>query len=147
MRGGFNLFTYQTTLEDIGRVLYNWNMGGSYDLGKGYKAETYGFFRSPNQTSQGINPGFSMFSVGFKKEFNNKKGSLGLRFTEPFKKYKPFVTELEIGDTYYYSQRDVLFRSIGISFKYTFGELRFNSIKENTNIKNDDLMQGGGDEF
>ena len=147
LRGGFNLFTYQTTLEDIGRVLYNWNMGGSYDLGKGYKAETYGFFRSPNQTSQGINPGFSMFSVGFKKEFNNKKGSLGLRFTEPFKKYKPFVTELEIGDTYYYSQRDVLFRSIGISFKYTFGELRFNSIKENTNIKNDDLMQGGGDEF
>jgi hypothetical protein len=147
LRGGFNLFTFQTTSEDIGRVLYNWNMGGSYDLGKGYKAETYGFFRSPNQTSQGINPGFSMFSVGFKKEFSNKKGSIGLRFTEPFKKYKPFITELEFGDTYYYSQRDVLFRSIGISFKYTFGELKFNSIKENTSIKNDDLMQGGSDEF
>lgn len=147
LRGGFNLFTYETTSEDIGRVLYNWNMGGNYDLGKGYKVETYGFFRSPNQTSQGINPGFSLFNLGFKKEFNNKKGSIGLRFTEPFRKYKPFVTELEGDGFNYYSQRDVMFRSIGISFKYTFGELKFNSIKENTNIKNDDLMQGGGDEF
>ena len=147
LRGGFNLFTYQTTTSDIGRVLYNWNMGGNYDLGKGYKAETYGFFRSPNQTSQGFSPGFSMFSLGFKKEFSNKKGSIGLRFTEPFKKYKPFVTETTGDDFYIFEQRDVLFRSIGISFKYTFGELRFNSIKENTNIKNDDLMQGGDSEF
>jgi hypothetical protein len=40
-----------------------------------------------------------------------------------------------------------MFLSIVISFKYTFGELKFNSIKENTNIKNDDLMDGGGSEF
>jgi len=145
LRGGFNLFTYQTTKSDLGRVLYNWNFGGNYDLGKGYKAETFGFFRSPNQTSQGFSPGFSMFSLGFKKEFKNKKGSIGLRFTEPFKAYKPFITEIEGTNFYSYTRKDILFRSIGISFKYTFGELKFNSIKDNTNIKNDDLMQGGGD--
>ena len=75
LRAGFNLYTYQTTSDDLGRVLFNWNMGGNYDMGKGYKAETFGF-RPPNQTAQGYVPGFSMFSFGFKKDFNNKKGLL-----------------------------------------------------------------------
>ena len=149
LRAGFNLFTYQTTSSDIGRVLFNWNMGGNYDLGKGYKAETFGFFRQPNQTAQGYIPGFSMFSFGFKKEFNNKKGSIGLRFVEPFKKYKSFETELTGDNFYIYSNRNTVFRSIGISFKYTFGELKFNAIKDRTNISNDDVKDGGGggDEF
>jgi hypothetical protein len=88
-------------------------------------------------------PGFSMFSFGFKKEFNNKKGSVGLRFIEPFKKYKSFETELQGDDFYLYSNRNTVFRSIGISFKYTFGELRFDAIKNRTNIRNDDIKQGG----
>ena len=144
LRAGFNLYTYQTTSDDLGRVLFNWNMGGNYDMGKGYKAETFGFFRPPNQTVQGYIPGFSMFSFGFKKDFNNKKGSIGLRFVEPFKKYKSFETELEGDDFYIYSNRNTVFRSIGISFKYTFGELKFDVIKDRTNIRNDDIKDGGG---
>jgi hypothetical protein len=144
LRAGFNLYTYQTTSDDLGRVLFNWNMGGNYDMGKGYKAETFGFFRPPNQTAQGYVPGFSMFSFGFKKDFNNNKGSIGLRFVEPFKKYKSFETELEGDDFYIYSNRNTVFRSIGISFKYTFGELKFDVIKDRTNIRNDDIKDGGG---
>ena len=144
LRAGFNLYTYQTTSVDLGRVLFNWNMGGNYDIGKGYKAETFGFFRPPNQTAQGYVPGFSMFSFGFKKDFNNKKGSIGLRFVEPFKKYKSFETELEGNDFYIYSNRNTVFRSIGVSFKYTFGELKFDVIKDRTNIRNDDIKDGGG---
>ena len=144
LRAGFNLYTYQTTSESLGRILINWNMGGNYDLGKGYKAETFGFFRPPNQTAQGFVPGFSLLSFGFKKEFNNNKGSLGLRFVEPFKKFKAFETELEGDNFYIYSNRNVVFRSIGISFKYTIGELKFNAIKDRTNIRNDDIKDGGG---
>ena len=143
LRAGFNLYTYQTTSDDIGRILINWNMGGNYDFGKGYKAETFGFFRPPNQTSQGYVPGFSMFSVGVKKDFNNKRGSIGLRFIEPFKKFKSFETKLEGDDFLVYSNRNVVFRSIGISFKYTFGQLKFNAIKDRNNIKNDDIKEGG----
>ncbi len=143
LRAGFNLYTYQTTSDDLGRFLFNWNMGGNYDMGKGYKTETFGFFRPPNQTAQGYVPGFSMFSFGFKKDFNNKKGSIGLRFVEPFKKYKSFETELEGDDFYIYSNRNTVFRSIGISFKYTFGELKFEVIKDRTNIRNDDIKDEG----
>lgn len=145
-RGGFNLFTFQTTMEDIGAIQYNWNMGGNYDLGKGYKAETWGFFRSPTRTTQGFTPNFSMFSIGFKKDFKNKKGSIGLRLIEPFKEHKDFESELEGDDFYQYSNREVIFRSIGISFKYTFGEMKFKAIKQKTNISNDDLMEEGGGE-
>ena len=148
VRAGLNIYTYNTTSVDIGPILLNWNIGGNYDLGKGYKAETFGFFRKKNQTAQGYTPGFSMFSIGFKKELNNKKGSIGIRFIEPFKKYKSFETELQQeGDFYLYSNRNIVFRSIGISFKYTFGELKFNAIKNRTNIKNDDMksQDGGGE--
>ena len=143
LRAGFNLYTYQTTSDDLGRVLFNWNLGGNFDIGKGYKAETFGFFRAPNQTSQGYVPTFSMLSFGFKKDFNNKKGSIGLRFVEPFKKYKSFETQLEGDDFYIYSNRNTVFRSIGVSFKYTFGELKFDVIKDRTNIRNDDIKDGG----
>ena len=95
LRAGFNLYTFQTTRESLGRILYNWNTGGNYDLGKGYKIETWGFFRSPTATSQGSIPSFSMFSIGAKKEFKNKKGSIGLRVIQPFKQYKSFETEIK----------------------------------------------------
>ena len=70
------------------------------------------------------------------------------KLIEPFKKYKSFETELQQeGDFYLYSNRNIVFRSIGISFKYTFGELKFNAIKNRTNIKNDDMksQDGGGE--
>ena len=143
---GFNLYTFQTTRESLGRILYNWNTGGNYDLGKGYKIETWGFFRSPTATSQGSIPSFSMFSIGAKKEFKNKKGSIGLRVIQPFKQYKSFETEINGDGFYKYSNNETLFRSVGISFKYTFGEMKFKAIKNKTNISNDDLMQGGGGE-
>lgn len=146
LRAGFNLYTFQTTKESIGRILYNWNMGGGYDLGKGYKMETWGFFRSPTATSQGYIPSFSMFSIGAKKEFNNKKGSLGFRVIQPFKQFKSFETEVNGDGFYVYSNNETLFRSIGISFKYTFGEMKFKANKNKTNISNDDLMEGGGGE-
>lgn len=146
LRAGFNLYTFQTTKESLGRILYNWNTGGSYDLGKGYKMETWGFFRSPTATSQGSIPSFSMFSIGAKKEFKNKKGSIGLRVIQPFKQYKSFETEINGDGFYKYSNNETLFRSVGISFKYTFGEMKFKAIKNKTNISNDDLMQGGGGE-
>ena len=146
LRAGFNLYTFQTTRENIGRILYNWNTGGSYDLGKGYKIETWGFFRSPTATTQGYIPSFSMFSIGAKKEFNNKKGSLGLRIIQPFKQFKSFETEINGDGFYTYSNNETLFRSIGISFKYTFGEMKFKAIKAKTNISNDDLIEGEGGE-
>ena len=128
-------------------VLYSYYTGGSYDLGNNWKAEAFGFFRSPNQTIQGTSTSFSMMSFGIDKSFKNKRGSIGFRVIEPFRKDKEFISNLE-GD--FFSQSSTVttpFRSFGISFKYTFGKLTFKDANNKTNIKNDDIKQESGGEF
>ena len=130
-------------------ILYNYNFGGTFDLGRNWKAEAFGFFRSPNQTIQGSSTSFSMMSFGVRKSFKNKRGSLGLRLVEPFLKdgYKVFETDIEGNNFEQNSESKMLFRSIGISFKYTFGKLNFKDSSKRSNIRNDDVEQDDRQDF
>ena len=67
-------------------LLYNYNFGITLKLKNNWKAEGFGFARSPSQTVQGTSTSFSMMSFGIKKEFKNKRGSIGIRLVEPFAK-------------------------------------------------------------
>ncbi len=151
IRGGFNIFTYDATGQiegiDVSRQSYTWNgnINMSVDMGKGYKAEVFGFARPNRQTIQGIRPAFSMFSVGAKKEFWNKRASLGIRIVSPFKKNLAFVTSLEGDNFKQESDYTILFRSFGLSFSYRFGKLDFKQRKRKSRINNDDVKSGGGD--
>ena len=148
LRGSFDLYNYSGKDISLGYeewtesvVLYSYYFGGSYNLGKNWKAETFGFFRSPSQTIQGTSTSFSMISFGINKAFKNKRGSIGIRIIEPFNKNKIFETDLS-GE--FFSQSSITttpFRSFGISFKYTFGKLNFKDSKKKTNINNDDISE------
>ncbi|MDB4127125.1 TonB-dependent receptor, partial [Flavobacteriales bacterium] len=101
IRTGFNLYQYEGNgdindqkISLTSSLLYSYNFGGSYNIGDYWKAECWGFFRSPNQTIQGSSTSFSMMSFGVKKEFKNKRGSLGIRIIEPFKDKKIFITDI-----------------------------------------------------
>ena len=154
LRAGFNLGSYESednrfTTEKTKASTYSYNFGGTYDLGKKWKAETWGFYRSASQTIQGSSTSFGMMSLGLKKEFKNKRGSLGIRVVEPFLKdgYKVFKTNLSGPNFNQESKRKILFTSIGISFKYTFGKLNFKSSKQRNKIKNDDVQEERESEF
>jgi len=84
-------------------------------------------------------------SFGVKKEFKNKRGSLGIRIIEPFNDKKIFLTDIKGESFIQKSERIITFRSIGISFKYTFGKLNFKDGNKKTNIKNDDIQEDSGD--
>lgn len=153
-RGGFNISLYKSEDKDLRNevaeaILYNYNFGGTFDLGRNWKAEAFGFFRSPNQTIQGSSTSFSMMSFGVRKSFKNKRGSLGLRLVEPFLKdgYKVFETDIEGNNFEQNSESKMLFRSIGISFKYTFGKLNFRDSSKRSNIRNDDVEQDDRQDF
>jgi len=149
LRGGFNIFQYKSEDDRFGTIkaiLYNYNFGGTLNLGKRFKLETWGWFSSPTQTLQGTTDNFSMMSFGLKKEFKNKRGSLGLRIIEPFNKYKNFTTQINGDGFTQYSNRQRTFRSIGVSFSYTFGKLNFKSKRANSKIKNNDLKEGGNND-
>ena len=152
LRTGFNLYSYNSEddrFNNRSALLYDYNFGFTVKFINDWKAESFAFVRSPSQTLQGSSTSFSMMSFGIKKEFKNKRGSLGIRIIEPFAKngQKIFKTELEGNNFNQISERKVLFTSIGISFKYTFGKLNFKSNKSSGKIKNDDLKQESQSEF
>ena len=153
-RGGFNLYSYNAKdnrLSSIERsaLLYNYNFGITINFKNNWKAEGFGFARSPSQTIQGTSTSFSMMSFGFKKEFKNKRGSVGIRIIEPFAKNgnKIWTTELNGSSFYQISERTTKFTSIGISFKYTFGKLNFKSNNKRSKIKNDDVSEDSQNEY
>ncbi|MCB0548615.1 MAG: TonB-dependent receptor [Phaeodactylibacter sp.] len=152
LRGGANIFTFNTERNQNGEqlsndaLLFNGNINSTIDFGKGYKFEMFGFYRAPRQTIQGKNASFSLLSIGFLKEFN-KRASLGINITEPFFNYKEFPSELEGEDFYQRSNNAILFRSFGLTFNYRFGKLDFRQQRRRTRIENDDLKEGGGDQF
>ncbi len=154
IRTGFNLYQYEGNgninnqeISLTSSLLYSYNFGGSYNIGDYWKAECWGFFTSPNQTIQGSATSFSMMSFGVKKEFKNKRGSLGIRIIEPFKDKKVFVTDITGQNFTQISERIMTFRSVGISFKYTFGKLNFKSSSKKSSIKNDDVSEGENSDY
>ena len=100
--------------------------------------------RSPSQTLQGSSTNFGMMSFGIKKTLKIK-GSLGIRVVDPFLKNgnKVFSNEVEGNNFYQYSESLVPFRSIGVSFNYTFGKLNFKTRSKSSKIRNDDVENDG----
>ena len=149
LRGGLDIYSYNmsTNINSVDLVRkslnYKYNFSANLKLGKGYKLESRAFFRSPRQTVQGERPSFSMISFGFKKDFSNKRGSVGIGVIEPFNKYKSFDTSIEgqsADGTTFENNRDyqILFRSINLKFKYKFGKIDFNPIKKKAILENND---------
>ena len=154
LRTGFNLYSYNAedsrfSTNERSVILYNYNFGVTLNMKNNWKAEGFGFMRSPSQTLQGSSTSFSMMSFGIKKDFKNKRGSLGIRIIEPFAKNgnKIFTTELSGSNFNQITERKILFTSIGISFKYTFGKLNFKSSSKSSKIKNDDVSEESNPEF
>ena len=99
LRGGFNIFQYSSKDErfgDLKTMLYNYNFGGTVNLRNNLKFETWGWYSSPQQTIQGYSDSWSMMSFGIKKDFKNKRGSLGLRIVEPFLKNGEKIMRTEL---------------------------------------------------
>ncbi len=151
LRGGGNMFTYDAegTVNNqvLQRTSYEYNLffNGEYSFSGTIKADFFGFFKSPKRSVQGDNPAFSIYGMGIRKDFKNS--SLGLTLIEPHTPNKIFRSDVK-GDNYTQTSSFSLpFRSIGINFRYKFGNVDFKERK--TKIKNNDLklgddQQGGG---
>ena len=152
LRGGFDIYTYnvdESLYASSGRQAfsYKWYLNSTVELGKNYLFECRGWYSSDRQTIQGTIPSFSMISFGLKKEFKNKRGSIGIGLIEPWSKYKSFDTELSGDNFHQTSSNKILFRSIQINFKYKFGKLKFDPIKQKSTINNNDLKGEEDNDF
>lgn len=121
---------------------------GSYDLGKGWGAQLFSFYRGRQVQLQGTQGGFYMYSLGFRKEFNERKGSIGLAAENFLQSSMKIRTKLEspLVAQHRLNTRNNL--SLRLTFTYRLGKISMDDQprRRRRTISNDDLKgDGGGD--
>jgi len=146
IRGGGDIYTYNATGIIDGEELSNKALsyriftGGELSISGTLKADFFGFFQAPRFSLQGETASFSMYGIGFRKDF--KDWSLGIRLIEPFHATKSFDSDITGPDFRQVSRFNLPFRSVGVNFRYKFGKVDFKERK--SKIKNNDQKQGEG---
>jgi ferric enterobactin receptor len=124
--------------------MYRINMNGSYDFGNDFAGEFFVNYRSSQITIQGTNPAFAFYNLAVRKQFMNKKLSLGITAANPFNKYvnlNAYTFGPNFNQT---SLRQIPLQSFGVTLSYKFGKLEFkkeNNKEDNAPVPDDN---GGG---
>ncbi|KXK37803.1 MAG: TonB-dependent receptor [Saprospiraceae bacterium] len=145
-RTGGNIATYDAkgivngNPEERKSFEYNIFLNGEAKITGTFKADFFGFFRSPVRTIQGDNPAFTIYGMGLRKEFKNF--SLGVTLIEPFNANKYFKTNIETEEIKQSSSIAVPFRSFGLNVRYKFGNVDFK--ERQSKVKNTDLKDASG---
>jgi hypothetical protein len=151
IRGSVNVYTYHPTpyaqyalfFSQTGTyVQYNAFLMAELSLNGGFIAQVFAVENSPRHTIQGTNPSFSILGAGVRKQFLNKKASIGINTLEPFNKYKHFDTKTVSRGLNQTSTFAFPFRSVGLTFSYSFGKTTFSNPQQKKGINNDDMKQG-----
>ncbi|HYF70123.1 MAG TPA: TonB-dependent receptor [Ohtaekwangia sp.] len=125
----------------------NGRIFGSYRLNKGWAIQGFAFMRGTQVQLQGTQSGFRMYSLGIQKEFNEKRGSIGIgaeNFATPPLKMRnelksPIIDQKSVSTIYNMSFR--------VNFSYRIGKMSVDNAprRSRRSISNDDLKEGGGD--
>lgn len=127
--------------------VYNARLFGSYNLTKGWGFQFFTFYRGRQVQLQGVQGGFYVYSLALRKEFANKKGSVGFG-AENF--FYPRITIENTQNSPILSQNitNVITNlNFKVTFSYRIGKMSFDSPRgRRKSINNDDLKdEGGGD--
>lgn len=152
LNGGVDIFYnylegQQTGLDGLSAKISNdgivvsGRLQSSISLKKGWAVQASGGFRGNRVQLQGSQGGMGMYSIGARKEFANKKGSIGLA-AENFFGMKmrstlttPMFNQVMVNSLYN--------QNVKLTFSYKIGKMKFTETKK-SKVKNDDVM-GGGD--
>jgi ferric enterobactin receptor len=114
----------------------------------GWGAQAFGFMQGNQVQLQGNQGGFAFYTVGVKKDFKNKKGSIGLAGENFFNKRFAIHSELkstqfnQVSNIYMYN------RGVRLTFSYKIGKMTVDPPKKKARaVNNDDVKsdgQGGG---
>ena len=127
-------------------VNYNINLFGSYKFTDRWGIQAFGNFNGPRYSIQGKSTSMTIYSLGGRYEFKNKKGGIGMGVDNFFTPYMHFRNEYSGQDFSYVSDNKILFFGVRVNFDYRFGKMEFKQNKKR-GIKNDDLKDEGGDQM
>ena len=119
---------------------------GNYNMGKGWGFQFFGMYRGNRVQLQGSQGGMGMYSLGIKKDFNNKKGSVGFAAENFLQSSMKIRNEVETSTIMQKSVNEMYNMSFRINISYRFGKMSFDGgqRKKKRSVSNDDLKDGGG---
>ena len=152
--GGFDAYYADLTNNNPNPLLAASNTGfvlsgrfrTSLNIKNGWGLQAGGFMRGRDVQLQGTQAGFRMYDLGIKKDFTNKRGSIGFgmeNFLAPSFKMK---TQLETA-TFTQNNTNFLYnRGFRVNFSYRLGKMTFTEQKtrRRKSVNNDDQKTDGG---
>ncbi len=123
----------------------NFRAFGGYNLKKGWGFQLFSFYRANQVNLQGSTGGFGIYSLSLKKDFVNKKGSIGFgaeNFFTPEFNIRSKIESPVISQTSVNTLRNMNFK---INFSYKIGKMTFDAPSRKKTVNNDDVKEGGGD--
>jgi outer membrane receptor protein involved in Fe transport len=110
----------------------------------GWGAQAFGFLQGSQVQLQGRQGGFGFYTIGVKKEFNNKKASLGLAAENFLSNRFNIHTTLnsaqfnQVNDVYLYN------RGVRLTFSYKIGKMSMDAPRKKArSVTNDDVKSDG----
>lgn len=128
----------------VNGFIYRINLNTSYEFTKNFAAEFFINYRSSQRTIQGTNPGFVFYNFAVRRQFWNKKASIGITAANPFNQYVNVSSNTYGSNFNQNALRQIPLRSFGLSLTYKFGKMEFkrdksdqsqpdNGVDDNTN--------------
>jgi outer membrane receptor for ferrienterochelin and colicin len=119
---------------------------GSYKLNKGWAMQFFGFGRGRSVQLQGTQGNFRMYSIGVRKEFNEKRGSIGIAGENFLQSSLKIRNELSSPELNQVSVIKLNNAGVRLTFSYRIGKMTMDQRPvRRRSISNDDLKDGGGD--
>ncbi|MGG7666464.1 TonB-dependent receptor domain-containing protein [Dyadobacter sp. BHUBP1] len=124
---------------------YGGRLMSQISLRNGWGLQAFGFYRGKEIQLQGTRTGFYMYSLGFKKDIANKKGSIGFGAENFLTKGVRFTSDLTSPQFVQTGATQLYNRNFKVTFSYSIGKMSFNAPKKKTkSVNNTDVVGGGG---
>ncbi|WP_224999094.1 TonB-dependent receptor domain-containing protein [Cesiribacter sp. SM1] len=118
---------------------------GNYSLGSGWGLQGFGFYRSGQVQLQGYQGGFGIYSLNIRKEFNERKGSIGFGAENFFSNTMKIRNELNTPTISQQSTNIIHNLNFKINFSYRIGKMTMDAPRRRRkSVNNDDLKGGEG---
>lgn len=123
----------------------NFRLFGSYTIKNGWGLQFFSFYRGPQVTLQGKQGNFYVYSLAVRKEFANKKASIGVG-AEQFLMSAMRIENTTKSSTIDQKSVTELFNTnVKVTFSYRIGKMSFDGPRRRKrSINNDDLKEGDG---
>ncbi|MHA6248852.1 TonB-dependent receptor domain-containing protein [Pontibacter sp. CAU 1760] len=126
-------------------LVYNIRAMGNYNLGEGWGIQGFGFYRGRQVQLQGMQGGFGIYSLNLRKEFNEKRGSIGFGAENFLSTTMKIRNELN-SPTFSQNSTNVMHNmNFKVNFSYRIGKLTSDAPRRRRKSVNNDDLKGGGE--